>query len=66
MYKKTLDRLMRFTNNPILPSIIEAVEEMKNTIMGEVQKATTKLKKKFKARTNKLKGKISGLQAEIV
>ncbi|KAI3746489.1 hypothetical protein L6452_08923 [Arctium lappa] len=41
------------------------VEEMKNTILGEVQKATTKLKKTFKARTNKLKGKINGLQAEV-
>ncbi|KAI3678014.1 hypothetical protein L6452_37293 [Arctium lappa] len=53
--------LMRFTNNPRPPSIIEAVEEMKNTILGEVQKATAWLKKTFKARTNKLKGKINGL-----
>ncbi|KAI3758348.1 hypothetical protein L6452_05908 [Arctium lappa] len=57
--------LMRFTNNPKPSSIIEVVEEMKNTILGEVQKATTKLKKTFKARTDKLQGKIHGLQAEV-
>ncbi|KAI3729795.1 hypothetical protein L6452_18463 [Arctium lappa] len=61
--KRTM--LMRFTNNPKPPSVIEAVEEMKNTMLGEVQKATTKLKKTFKARTDKLKGKINGLQAEV-
>ncbi|KAI3681111.1 hypothetical protein L6452_35894 [Arctium lappa] len=59
------DRLMRLTNNPRPLSIIEAVEEMKNTILGEVQKATARLKKTFKARTDKLNGKINGLQAEV-
>ncbi|KAI3769419.1 hypothetical protein L6452_00521 [Arctium lappa] len=59
--RRSKDRLMRFTNNPRPPSVIEAVEEMKNTILGEVQKATTKLKKTFKERTDKLKGKINEL-----
>ncbi|KAI3746635.1 hypothetical protein L6452_09073 [Arctium lappa] len=40
-------------------------EEMKNTILGEVQKAIAKLKKTFKARTDKLKGKINGIQTEV-
>ncbi|KAI3667608.1 hypothetical protein L6452_42674 [Arctium lappa] len=63
--RRSKDRIMRFTNNPRPPSVIEAVDEMKNTILGEVQKATTKLKKTIKARTDKLKGKINELQIEV-
>ncbi|KAI3718519.1 hypothetical protein L6452_19393 [Arctium lappa] len=59
------EMLMRFTNNPRPPNVIEAVEEMKNNILGEIQKATTKLKKTFKARTDKLKGKNNELHTKV-
>ncbi|KAI3672641.1 hypothetical protein L6452_38737 [Arctium lappa] len=64
-YTSFAEKLMRFTNNPRPPSVIEAIEEMKNIILGDVQKATIKLKKTFKARTKKLKGKINELQADV-